>query len=47
MLAWTKQNTMQSLELGRSVAGESLGAVITLVGISQHCTVVVYIVISF
>ena len=35
------------LELGRSIARESLGAVITLVGMSQHCTVVVYIVISF
>ena len=35
------------MELGSSVARESLGAVITLVGMSQHCTVVVYIVIIF
>ena len=35
------------LELGRSIASESLGAVITLVGMSQHCTVVVYIVFFF
>ena len=35
------------LELGRLIARESLGAVITLVSMSQHCTVVVYIVISF
>ena len=33
--------------LGRSVARENLGAVITLVGMSQHCTVVVYIVMIF
>ena len=32
------------LELDRCIARESLGAVITLVGMSQHCTVVVYIV---
>ena len=34
----------EMLDLGRSVARESLRAVITLVGISRHCTVVVYIV---
>ena len=33
------------LELDRLIARESLGAVITLVGMSQHCTIVVYIVI--
>ena len=35
------------MELGRSVASESLGALITLVGMSQHCIVVVYIVMFF
>ena len=38
---------MLDLELGRSIANESLGAVITLVGMSQHCTVVVYVVMFF
>ena len=41
-------HTYPILELGSSsVARDSLGAVITLVGMSQHCTVVVYKVISF
>ena len=35
------------LELDSSVARESLGAVITLEVMSQHCTVVVYIVMCF
>ena len=38
---------MLDFGISSSVARESLGAVITLVGMSQHCTVVVYIVISF
>ena len=38
---------MLDLELGRFIARESLGAVINLVGMSQHCTVVVYIVMLF
>ena len=41
----TQKFPLAVIELGRFVARERKGAVITLVGISKHCTVVVYIVI--
>ena len=41
----TQKYPLAVIELGRSVARESKGAVIILVGMSKHCTVVVCMVI--